>query len=107
MTDPRERIDTARRAMLAWEEFFEPMIGELRDAYAERIIEIANTDLNPRKRADKLTALSNAMKILQTLESGMREILRDGELAKRDSVRAEKIETMSPSQRRLLGIAPY
>lgn len=103
----KERIEHARRAMLAWEEFFEPMIGGLREAYAERIVQIANTDLNPRKRADKLTALSNAMKILSTLESGMREAIRDGDLARQEMLRAEKIEQLSPSQRRLLEIAPF
>lgn len=93
--------------MLAWEEFFEPMIGELRNAYAERMVIVANDELNPRKRADKLTALSNAMKILGTLESGMREMLRDGELAQQEKLRADKLENMAPSQRRLLNIAPF
>lgn len=104
---PAERIEHARRAMLAWEEFFEPMIGELRNAYAERMVIVANDELNPRKRADKLTALSNAMKILGTLESGMREMLRDGELAQQEKLRADKLENMAPSQRRLLNIAPF
>lgn len=102
-----ERMARADRAMRAWEEFFEPMIGDLRDTYAERIINLANAELNPVKRADKLTALSNASKILTTLEMGMREIMRDGEIAKIEALKAEKIENMTKPQRRLLNIGGY
>jgi hypothetical protein len=37
----------------------------------------------------------------------MLETIRDGELAKQEQLRAEKIEQMAPSQRRLLNIAPF
>lgn len=101
-----ERIARAARAKAAYEEFFEPMIDALRDEYASRIVEIANSELSRDKRADKLTALSNAHKILATLDDGMKAILTDGDLAARDKLRAETIERMTAPQRRLLGIAP-
>lgn len=104
---PKQRLDTASRAQAAWEEFFAPMIGELRSAYSERMVEVATTELNHAKRADKITALSNAVKILDTLKGGMLEAIRDGELAKEDMLRAERIEQLSPSRRRLLNIAPF
>jgi hypothetical protein len=107
MTELKQRLDHARRAELAWEEFFAPMIAELKAAYTERLAEVANTELNPRKRSDKVTALANALKIVGTLESGMLETIRDGELAKQEQLRAEKIEQMAPSARRLLNIAPF
>lgn len=97
-----DRIARAQRAEHAWGEFFAPMIHELRNAYSERMVEVANTELNRDKRADKITALSNAQKILTVLESGMRETIKDGELAQREKLRADKIEGMSAPQRRLL-----
>lgn len=102
-----ERIARGNRAKAFWDEFAEPMLGELRDAYAERMVNVANDELNGQKRADKLTALSNAIRILSNLESGMRAIVTDGEQAQREKVRAESIEKMTAPQRRLLGIAPY
>lgn len=83
------------------------MVGELKSAYTERLAEVANTELSRDKRTDKITALSNALKILSTLESGMMEIIRDGELARADKLRTEKVEKMTAPQRRLLGMAPY
>ena len=102
-----ERIARAQRAQNAWDEFFAPMVGELKSAYIERLAEVANTELSRDKRADKITALSNALKILSTLESGMMEIIRDGELARAGKLRTEKVEKMTAPQRRLLGMAPY
>lgn len=107
MTDAKQRIAHADRAQRAWDEFFAPMIAELRSAYSERMVEVATTELNHAKRADKITALSNAVKILDTLKGGMLEAIRDGELAKEDMLRAERIEQLSPSRRRLLNIAPF
>ena len=102
-----DRIATASRAEQAWNEFFGPMIVELRSAYSERLVEVANTELNRDRRGDKITALSNAMKILATLESGMREAIRDGDLAKQEKLKAERIEQMTAPQRRLLNIGPF
>lgn len=104
---PEQRLAVARRAEDAWNEFFAPMIGELRSAYSERMLEVATTELNSRKRADKITALSNAVKVLDTLKGGMLEAIRDGDLAKAEKLRAEKIEAMSPAKRGLLNIAPF
>jgi hypothetical protein len=103
----QERINRGYRATQAFGEFIEPMLDELRATYSARLIEVANTELSPSKRANKITALSNAMKILNTLEAGMAEMIRDGEMAKADRLKAEKIEKMTAPQRRLLGIAPY
>lgn len=102
-----ERIARADRAKRAYEEFFEPMIDALKEEYAHRIVEVANTELSRDKRADKLTGLSIAHKIVTTLDSGMKTMIADGELAIPAKLRADKIEQMSAPQRRLLGIAPY
>jgi hypothetical protein len=64
-------------------------------------------ELSRDKRADKITALSNALKILGQLENGMKAAILDGDLAQQEKLKAEKIEQMTAPQRRLLGIAPY
>jgi hypothetical protein len=84
---------TARKS--AWDEFFAPMIDEMRSTYAERIVELANLELSRDKRADKITALSNAIKILDQLEGGMLAAIRDGEMAQQEKLKAEKIEQMT------------
>jgi hypothetical protein len=107
MRDAKKRIASADRAQRAWDEFFAPMIGELRSAYSERMLEVATTELNPAKRADMITALSNAVKVLDTLKGGMLETIRDGELAQAEQLRVEKIEKMTAPKRRLLNIGAY
>jgi hypothetical protein len=107
MLNEAERIARAHRGKVAFEEFFEPMLGELQNAYSERLVEVANSELNPANRADKITALSNALKILNNLEAGMKAIVTDGEIAMRDKARTDKIEQMTAPQQRLLGVVPH
>lgn len=102
-----ERIARANRAQNAYDEFMSPMFENLTEEYATRLAEVANTELSRDKRADKITALSNALKIVGTLKAGMLEIMRDGELARADALKKEHIEKMTAPQRRLFGIAPY
>lgn len=102
-----ERIARAHRAKSALDEFLGPMFDELDAEYTSRMVEVANSELSRDKRADKITALSNALKISRTLKAGMQEIILDGELAKQDRLRAEKIEGLTKPQRRLLGVAPF
>ena len=102
-----ERIGRAQRALAAYQEFIEPMFDELRNEYGDRIVHHATTELNRDKRCDKITALSLAHKVVDTLDAGMKAMISDGEVALRERLRAEHIEGMSAPQRRLLGIAPY
>lgn len=102
-----ERIARAQRAKAAWDEFCGPMIEGMVSEYSARMVEVANTELNPKKRADKITALANAIRIAENLKGGMREAIVDGEIAARDRLRADKVEQMSAAQRRLFGIAPF
>jgi len=99
-----ERIARAHRAQSALDEFLSPMLDALRTEYAGRIAEIAATELHPTIRADKITSLSIALKVIDNVRSGMVEIVRDGELANQSKARAEKIEQMSDAQQRLLKI---
>jgi hypothetical protein len=104
---PQERIAKASQARFAFDEFIGPMLDALHDEYTSRLVEIASTELHPAQRSDKITALSNALKIVANLKAGMIEAIRDGELAKIEKLRAERVEQMSDAQQRLLKITGY
>jgi predicted nucleotidyltransferase len=101
---PEQRIARAHHAERAWDEFVAPIVNTMRETYSARLTEIATTELSRDKRADKITSLANALRILGEIEGGMREAMRDGELAHADKLRAEKIEQLSAPKRRLLQI---
>ena len=102
----KERISRGARAQGAWDEFFGPMIRELKEEYTARIVEIANSELQRDRRADKLTALSNALRITDALSNGMLAIIRDGDLARQELAHHKKVEGMTTPARRLLNISP-
>lgn len=106
MTDA-EIIARAERAKTYRDELLAPILNEQRAVYANRIVEIAATELNPKVREQKITALSYAVRILRNIETGLDAFVNDGEVAKGNKLRVEKIEKMTEPQRRLLGIAPY
>jgi hypothetical protein len=101
-----ERIARAHRAQSALDEFLAPILDDMDAEYTRRMVEVANTELSRDKRADKLTALSNALRISSNIRSAMQAIVMDGEVAHKDKLRAEKIEQMTAPQRRLLTLAP-
>jgi hypothetical protein len=104
---PEQRIARAHSAKRAWDEFVAPVVTQMRETYAARIVEIAATELSRDKRTDKITALSNAVRILDQIEGGLSEAIHDGDVANVEKLRAEKIEGMTAPKRRLLGMAPY
>lgn len=101
-----ERIARAHRASDALD-LITPMFDALDEEWTSRMVEIANTELSRDKRADRITALSHALKISKTIRSGLMEAIRDGEVARGEKLRAEKIEQMTAPQRRLLSISPF
>jgi hypothetical protein len=50
-----------------------------------RIAEIAATELNPKVRTEKITALSIALKVLGNLTNGCNSAIEAGELAQRNA----------------------
>lgn len=103
-SDPIER---ARRAELLREEFLDPIMGDIRKSYAERIVEIAATELNPKTREQKITALSVAIRILDNVQQGLLATIMDGEIAHRNLIKHDKIEAMTAPQRRIFGLVPH
>ena len=104
--DTAQRMARAHRAQMAWDEFLGVQIEEMIGEYASRIVDLANTELDPNKRRDKITALSNAIKIVENIRTGLHAAITDGDMAKRDKLRAKNIEQMSAPRRRLLNIIP-
>lgn len=97
-----ERIARAHRAQSAMDEFIAPMFAEFEAEYSSRIIEVANTELLFWRRTSKLTRLADALRMVRTMKAGMQAIIEDGNVARSDKARADKIKQMSEPQRRLL-----
>lgn len=106
MSNEAERKARGERAQTYRDEFLGPILAEQRDAYTKRIVEIAATELDPKVRSEKLTALSIATRILGNIELGLDAIVNDGKLANRELLKAESVERMGKDQRRLLAIGP-
>jgi hypothetical protein len=101
-----ERKARGERAKTYRDEFLVPILAESRDTYQARIIEVATTELDPKVRAEKLTALSIAVRILGNIESGLDAFVNDGAIAANSLLKAEKVEKMGRHERRLLDMVP-
>jgi hypothetical protein len=88
------------------DEFLGPILDDMRAAYANRIVEIASKEHDPKARADKLTSLSVALRILENIAGGIDAAIMDGEIAEKNMLKVEHIEKMSAPQRRIFNIAP-
>jgi hypothetical protein len=102
-----ERLARGHRAKAAWEEFVEPIIAGMKSEYTRRIADAAISELHPGNRSDKITTLAVGLRVAENIESGIKAIITDGDLAQRDKVRADNVERMSDAQRRLLNIRGY
>lgn len=100
-----EKIARGERAYHA-REFLGPICDDLKAGYAARIVDVASKELNPRKRTEAITSLSVATRILDQIAAGLDAYVNDGEVAKRDKLKAESIEKMNREQRTILDIVP-
>ena len=104
--DPaHEAAARGQRAALCGE-FISPILEETRSGYLSRMAEIAATELNPKVRAEKITALSIALKVLTNLTNGLQSAIEAGELAQKNLIRSDEIERMGAEKRRLFDIVP-
>jgi hypothetical protein len=93
-----ERAEHARRAM---EEFLAPAFEQARAAYGARMVEIAGS--TPWE-AGRITALANALRIVDEVEAQVTAQIADGAEARTKLIRADRIEQLTPARRRLLNI---
>lgn len=102
--DPNhETAARGQRAALC-NEFIRPILDECRDGYLSRMAEIASTELNAKVRAEKITALSIAMKVLRNLTNGLDAAIEAGRVAEKSIIRSDEVERMGEERRRLFDI---
>ena len=100
-----ETAARGQRAALC-DEFIGPILNDTREGYLSRIAEIAATELNPKVRTEKITALSIALKVLNNLSNGLSSAIEAGRVAEKSLLRAEEVESMGREQRRIFDIVP-
>jgi hypothetical protein len=96
-----------QRADMCYNEFIGPQLKDFRAQYTDRMTEIAVSELDPKKRAEKITALATAIRILDNIDTGIRCMVEDGKAAQASLLRVDKIERMSAPRRRLFEFAPH
>lgn len=105
MTNP-EIAAKGQRAEAYRNEFLGPALDGMRAEYLNRMGVVATNELDPKVRADKITALSTALRILDNVQAGIDTAIRDGEMAQKNLMRAEEVERMGPTKRKLFAMAP-
>lgn len=106
MTDltDSQRVERARRAQMALEEFFDPAFNTVIETYCARIEELASS---APWEAQKITALANATRIAKQVRGQIAALVYEGEEAKRKIDHAKEIEKLSPAKRRFLDMVPH
>lgn len=105
MTELRDTVAKGKRAELC-NEFIRPLLEQTRQGYLARIAEIAATELNSRKRAEKITALSVALKVVGNITNGLDAFIDAGDIAGRQLAKSEDIEKLGKEQRRIFDLVP-
>ena len=100
-----ETAARGQRAQLC-DEFIGPMLKEIQSSYMERMAEIAVTELSPKARSEKITALSIGLKVLKNIEGGLNAAIEAGKVAQQSILKADQIERMGKEDRRILDMIP-
>ena len=106
MNDPTAQAAARGQRAALCNEFIRPILDETKQGYLTRIAEIAATELNPKVRAEKITALSIAMKVLGNLTNGLDSAIEAGRVAEKSLIRSDEIERMGREQRRIFDLVP-
>lgn len=101
MNEP-QRIERARRADMALEEFMSPAFEVARAAYMDRLAQIAAAE---PWATDKIAKLAIATRILDEVKSQIVAVVRDGDVARSEMIRAEQIERIPHAKRKILGLS--
>lgn len=100
----RERIETARRAQQALDDFLAPAFAVVEADYTEKLVNAA-TSTDPRA-GEIVARLAAGMKAARSAHGMIMTLVADGELTKAGMIKAERIEGMTAPDRRLLNIGP-
>lgn len=99
----QERIERAVNAKQALE-FLDPAFEVVLEEYHNRLAGICAT--KPWATSE-IAALANATRVVQEVRAQISGLVLDGEDAKAKKTRAQRIEELSPTRRRLLKISPF
>ncbi len=94
-----ERIDRAKRAQAALDEFLKPAIDALLVEYTQAMVSIATKE---PWEANKITKLAQAVKIADRVQLHIGLLVRDGEAATADMKRGNDIAKLNTEQRKWL-----
>lgn len=98
----RQRIERARRAKEAMDEFVAPALAEIEADYAEKMITAA-ASVDPRA-PEVIARLANGIKVARQVRSLIEAFISDGREAEAALNRAERMKEHSPAALRLLQI---
>lgn len=101
MTDA-ETVERARRAKIAYDEFYGPIFGVVEVDYIEKMIEVS-ASANPRT-PEMITRLALGVQVARQFRAQFDTIIAAGEVAKDNIERAERMGAMPPAKRRLASI---
>jgi hypothetical protein len=97
----QHRIETARRAALAMEEFFAPAFDLVHGEYLAAMSDVAT---RAPWETDKITKLAVAAKVVREVRSQIQSLINDGDVAKAELARRTQIESISHEKRKILGL---
>lgn len=100
-----ERIERAARAKRATDEFLAPAFAVIEQEYGEKMIAVA-ASVDPRA-PEIIARLANGIKVARQVKAQIEAIMADGQVAEAERDRDLRQKDMTPSQRRLLSIAPH
>ena len=101
---PEERIERARRAQHALDDFLAPAFEVVVEEYHGRLAAVCAKE---PWAADKIAALANANRIVQEVHRQIVGLVLDADDAKAKKARAQHIESLTPAKRRLLNIGGF
>ena len=100
-----QRIEHARQAKLALDNFLTPAFAVVEADYAEKMISAAaSTDPNA---PHVIARLANAIKATRMARQQIEAIVADGIDAKANIERNQRLEGLTPAQRRLVNIGQH
>lgn len=103
----QELAARGERASMCYSEFVGPALRDQRRVYAERIAEVAVQELNAAKRAEKITALAIAIRILDNIDVAIRCLIEEGKAAQVATLKIDEIERLTAPRRRLFEFTPH
>lgn len=95
------------RAHTCYKEFISPAIAEQRAEYARRMTEIAITEMDPKLRAEKITTVATALRILENIDRAIHTLVEDGKMAQAAMLKIDYVDRMTAPRRRLFEFTPH